>query len=168
MHSRFWKLQVPYLARHFRVITFDPRGNGASDRPASTEAYGPRMLARDAVAVLDAAGAEHCVAVVHCGSAQAGLLFATDNADRVRGALFFSPALPISPPLPERTGHSFDAQLDVYDGWAKTNRHYWAQDYKGFLEFFFAKCLSRRTAPSSSRTRSSGAWRPIPRRSCTR
>ena len=33
-HSRFWKLQVAYLARHFRVITFDPRGNGQSDRPA--------------------------------------------------------------------------------------------------------------------------------------
>ena len=26
IHSRFWKLQVPYLARHFRVVTFDPRG----------------------------------------------------------------------------------------------------------------------------------------------
>ena len=23
IHSRFWKAQVPYLARHFRVITFD-------------------------------------------------------------------------------------------------------------------------------------------------
>ena len=33
IHSRFWKLQVPYLARHFRVITFDGPGNGRSDRP---------------------------------------------------------------------------------------------------------------------------------------
>ncbi|HEX8037194.1 MAG TPA: hypothetical protein VF510_25290, partial [Ktedonobacterales bacterium] len=23
IHSRFWKAQVPYLARHYRVITFD-------------------------------------------------------------------------------------------------------------------------------------------------
>ena len=30
VHSRFWKLQVPYLARHFRVVTFDARGNGRS------------------------------------------------------------------------------------------------------------------------------------------
>ena len=37
VHSRFWKLQVPYLARHFRVVTFDPRGNGRSDRPASAD-----------------------------------------------------------------------------------------------------------------------------------
>ena len=27
VHSRFWKMQIPYLARHCRVLTFDPRGN---------------------------------------------------------------------------------------------------------------------------------------------
>jgi pimeloyl-ACP methyl ester carboxylesterase len=26
---------VPYLAREYRVITVDPRGNGRSDRPRS-------------------------------------------------------------------------------------------------------------------------------------
>ena len=25
--SRFWKAQVPYLSRHFRVVTFDGRGD---------------------------------------------------------------------------------------------------------------------------------------------
>jgi len=33
VHSRIWKMQIPYLARHARAITFDPRGNGRSDRP---------------------------------------------------------------------------------------------------------------------------------------
>ena len=43
VHSRFWKAQVPYLARHFRVITFDPRGSGRSDRPDTPAGYGPQQ-----------------------------------------------------------------------------------------------------------------------------
>jgi pimeloyl-ACP methyl ester carboxylesterase len=39
IHSRCWKAQIPYLARHCRVVTFDPRGNGRSDRPEDPEAY---------------------------------------------------------------------------------------------------------------------------------
>ena len=35
IHSRHWKMQIPYLARHCRVVTFDGRGNGRSDRPAA-------------------------------------------------------------------------------------------------------------------------------------
>src|SRR5260370_31202999 len=35
--SRHWKMQVPFLARDYRVITFDPRGNGRSDRCRSEE-----------------------------------------------------------------------------------------------------------------------------------
>ena len=31
--------------------------------------------------------------------------------------------------------------LAEYEGWAKTNRHYWDQDYRGYLEFFFGRCF---------------------------
>jgi pimeloyl-ACP methyl ester carboxylesterase/predicted glycosyltransferase len=141
-HSRFWKFQVPYLARHFRVVTFDPRGNGRSDRPQSADEYGPKILAQHALAVLDETGTEHCVLVVHCGSAGAALLLAAEHPQRIRGALFMSPALPLTPPLPERTGFPFDEELPTEEGWAKSNRHYWARDFRGYLEFFFDRCFS--------------------------
>ena len=38
VHSRQWKMQIPYLARYCRVLTFDGRGNGRSDRPGESDA----------------------------------------------------------------------------------------------------------------------------------
>jgi pimeloyl-ACP methyl ester carboxylesterase len=140
-HSRLWKGQVPYLAHHYRVVTFDPRGNGRSDRPGSPEDYGARITALDALAVLDATGTGDALAVAHCAAAGAALVLAAEHPERVRGALFMSPALPITPPLPERTGFPFDEERDSYEGWAKANSHYWAHGYRDYLEFFFGRCF---------------------------
>jgi pimeloyl-ACP methyl ester carboxylesterase len=61
--SRIWKSQVPYLARHHRVITFDPRGNGRSDRPTDPRLMADRQFVEDALQVLDATGTEQVVLV---------------------------------------------------------------------------------------------------------
>src|SRR5688572_33327332 len=61
IHSRQWKAQIPYLARHYRVVVFDGRGNGRSDRPAEPSAYDEREFAGDALAVLDATATERAV-----------------------------------------------------------------------------------------------------------
>src|SRR3954449_316542 len=74
IHSRFWKGQIPYLARHFRVVTFDGRGNGKSDRPADPEAYAEEEFADDALAVLDATGTEQAVLVSLSRGAERSLL----------------------------------------------------------------------------------------------
>ena len=46
IHSRQWKMQIPYLSRHCRVITFDGRGNGRSDRPTDAGSDTPRPSSR--------------------------------------------------------------------------------------------------------------------------
>jgi pimeloyl-ACP methyl ester carboxylesterase len=147
-HSRNWKGQVPYLARHFRVVTFDPPGNGRSDHPASAEQYALELEVERTLAVLDDAGVDRCVMVAHCAAAALGLLLAADHAERVAGALFMSPALPLTPPRPERTGFDFEAELPAYEGWAKSNRNYWQRDFRGYLEFFFSRCF---TEPHSTK-----------------
>src|SRR5215203_2563476 len=79
IHSRHWKMQIPYLARHCRVVTFDGRGNGKSDRPES--GYDEQEFAADALAVLDATSTERATLVSLSLGAQRALILATDHPD---------------------------------------------------------------------------------------
>src|SRR5215207_586329 len=140
IHSRHWKMQIPYLARHCRVLTFDGRGNGRSDRPAS--GYEEREFAADALAVMDATATDRAVLVSLSQGAQRALLLAADHAERVESAVFICPAVPLGEALPWRGEYSWADELDTDDGWAKYNRHYWLRDYRGFLEFFFSQMFT--------------------------
>ena len=148
VHSRHWKAQIPFLARHFRVVTFDGRGNGRSDRPQGAEAYTIREFAGDTLAVLDAAATERAVVVgVSCATLW-GVLLAAEHPERVAGAAFIGPAVPLAPPLPERAVYPFDERLETHEGWAKYNIHHWLRDYRDFLEFFVGKIF---TEPHSTK-----------------
>jgi pimeloyl-ACP methyl ester carboxylesterase len=58
-HAMHWKAQIPVLARQYRVITMDGRGNGRSGRPSDPAACTHRAYAGDVLAVLDEVGAGH-------------------------------------------------------------------------------------------------------------
>ena len=70
--SRVWKMQIPYFARYFRTITFDPPGNGRSERPAT--GYDHDRMADHTRAVLDAAGVERAALVCLSRGAWAGTI----------------------------------------------------------------------------------------------
>ena len=149
IHSRCWKMQIPYLARHCRVITFDPRGNGASDRPEEPEAYAEAEFAADALEVLDATATERAVVVGFSMGAQRALLLAANHPERVEGAVFIGPALPLGASTPRaRAVISFDEEHETYEGWHKYNRRYWLEHYADFLEFFFSQVF---TEPHSTK-----------------
>jgi pimeloyl-ACP methyl ester carboxylesterase/predicted glycosyltransferase len=148
VHSRIWKAQVPYLARHCRVITFDGRGNGRSSRPESAEAYSDREFVEDALAVMDATATVQAVLVSLSMGAYWALLLAAEHPERVTGAVFIGPSLPISPGHPQNIMYSFDEVLETDEGWARYNRHYWLKDYRGFLEFFMGQIF---TEPHSTK-----------------
>jgi pimeloyl-ACP methyl ester carboxylesterase len=148
IHSRLWKAQVPYLARHCRVITFDGRGNGQSSRPENADAYSDSEFVADALAVMDATATNQAVIVSLSAGANWALPLAAEHPERVTGAVFIGPALPLGPHHPWRTIYSFDEVLDTDEGWAKENRHYWLKDYRGFLEFFMSQIY---TEPHSTK-----------------
>ena len=51
-NTEWWYRQIPHLSRHFRVIAFDNRGAGRSDKPASD--YSIPMFANDTAGLMDA------------------------------------------------------------------------------------------------------------------
>ena len=141
--SRMWKMQVPYLARHFRVLTYDPRGNGRSDRPADRAAYDADRIVDDALAVMDATGTDEAVLVGLC----TGALWAHDAAaararprarpGRDRADPHARPAGHRPPPGPRLRG-----ELDTDEGWAKENRAYWKRDWEGYIRFYISQLAS--------------------------
>jgi len=154
IHSRHWKMQVPYLARHCRVLTFDGRGNGRSDRPTEPEAYAESEFAADALAVMDATQTPRAVIVGFSMGAHRGLLLAADHPERVQAAVFIGPNYPGGgQPVAERTLYSWEEELDTDEGWAKHNRHYWLRDYQGYLEFFMSRMF---TEPHSTKPAEDG------------
>ena len=149
IHSRQWKMQIPYLARHSRVITFDGRGNGRSDRPAEPEAYAESEFAADAIAVMNATATERAIIVGFSMGAQRALLLAANHPERVEAAVFIGASYQGGgEALPERTVYEWEDELETEEGWAKYNRWYWLRDYRGFLEFFFSQMF---TEPHSTK-----------------
>ena len=139
VHSRVWKAQIAYFARHYRVITFDGVGNGASDRSSDTARYSATEFAADALAVMDATQTPAATLIALSLGAVRALILAAAHPERVRSLAFIAPAVPLAAPHPERMVYSFTEALPTDEGWAKYNQHFWKKDFAAFLEFFFGK-----------------------------
>jgi len=146
VHSGQWKGQLPYLSRHWRVVTFDGRGNGRSDRPSGVEAYEDDRFVDDLVAVMDATGTERAVLVGLCtDGVWRSIRLAATCPQRVLGIVAFSVGVPrLTPAQPHyvAAAATFDQELPTYDGWSKLNRHFWRQDYADWSRFFFSEIVS--------------------------
>lgn len=144
IHSRFWKMQVPYLSRHFRVVTYDGPGNGTSGRSTDPDRYGADGYARDAAAVLDACGVDRAVLVGLSLGAKYGARFAWMYPERTLGLVMIGPSLHLDIGVPERKviAERFYERVEEPRGWEKYNVAYWYSDYTDFTEFFFAQCFS--------------------------
>ena len=143
VHSRFWKGQIAYLARHFRVVTYDGPGNGRSDRPLDAGPYGFEEQARAATAVLDATGTDQAVVVSLSMGAQWALWLMANRPERLLGSVFIGPSLDLGPGYEGRE-QPFEEPYTSTEGWAKYNRYYWLDHYQDFLEFFFSQCFTER------------------------
>ena len=151
VHARVWKAQIPYFARHFRVVCFDPRGNGRSDRPTTPAAYDEAEFAQDAVDVLDACGVDRAVVVALSRGAQRGMLLAAEHPERVAAMAFIGPWFPVSWAAgslryrllahPRLAPLAAKAPVTTR-GWGKLNPHYWRNGgYPDFVQWWAGQML---------------------------
>ena len=153
VHSRVWKMQIPYLARHHRVIVFDPRGNGRSDRPRTREAYAEKEFAQDAIDVLDATDTEQAFVVGLSRGTQRSLLVAAEHPERVLGLILVGPFFPVALTLASLKWRIMSSPRLVplvlrepitTRGWAKFNAPYIRRSYREFVEWFTARATQER------------------------
>ena len=156
VHKRFWKMQVPYLARHHRVVTYDGPGNGRSDRPLATAAYDHEAQIAYALAVLDASGTDRAVVVGLSYGANWALDLAANHRSRVLGTIIIDPSVRMASYGEERAAYMAvdgsrpdvepsrvpQVRSDPQSDWVKYNRAYWRDAYEDFLWFFLGQCFS--------------------------
>jgi pimeloyl-ACP methyl ester carboxylesterase len=98
-----WEPVVDGLAKSSEVLLFDNRGIGESDAPAGP--YSVRLMAEDAVAVLDAAGLERAHVLGTSLGGMVALQVALDRPERVDRLVLActTPGGPNAAPMPART-----------------------------------------------------------------
>jgi pimeloyl-ACP methyl ester carboxylesterase len=97
-----WRHQIPALAgAGFRLLVPDLRGFGRSGVPEATEAYAVDVLARDVLALIDAAGRDDAIVIGHDWGADVAWKTAWMHPERVSAVAGLSvPFIPRAPAPP--------------------------------------------------------------------
>ena len=172
VHSRVWKAQIPYFARHFRVDLLRPPRKRplrppARTSPRTTSGSSPRTRSTYwTPAEWTRAG------LVALSTWRAARASARRGASRARGGnRLHRPLVPGQPPVapcagafwPTRAWRALRSRPPLTTrGWGKFNPHYWAHGgYAGLRPVVGgARCCPSRTRRSRSRTQSRGRTTP--------
>ncbi|TNE37621.1 MAG: alpha/beta hydrolase [Alphaproteobacteria bacterium] len=156
VHSRIYKGQIPYFSDHFRVVTFDPRGNGKSGRPSTASDYNIDFMVEDALVILDETKTEKAIVF---GLSLGGLysaLLASYFPERVEALIACGTVMPLVPAHAHKDRASYEAKRDDYQGWQKFNEQYWLDHYEDFCAFFMSRLFCE--AHSTKQIEDGIAW----------
>ncbi len=144
VHSRHWKMQIHYFARHFRVLTMDGLGNGRSDRCRDPKRYEAAEFALDCLAVMDATDTERAAMASLSRGAQFLLELGRLAPERVTGAAFIGPLFPYTPShwsVLLRDVPTVVRRRTPFTWWGHLNPLAWPERYPEFAEWFISRCL---------------------------
>ena len=137
--SLIWKMQVPHLARFFRVITYDPPGIGGGERTEDPAAFELDRVVDYGIALLDHLDvATASVVGLSMGGAH-GLWMAGRYPERVTRLVAIAT---VPPEWAFGEDPTFWERRESYDGWEKKNAHYWREHYLEWITFFMEQVFS--------------------------
>lgn len=140
VHSRCWKMQVPYFARRgFRVVTFDGRGNGRSDRPE--RGYTAGHFAGDALAVCAEVGAQQTALLALSAGGRPAIQLAAEHPELVSQLVMIAPAIRLDGGG-RRGLDEFMNEPPNREGWNKYNAAHWREDFRDFTTWFIGEIFS--------------------------
>jgi pimeloyl-ACP methyl ester carboxylesterase/predicted glycosyltransferase len=143
-HSRIWKALIPFLARHYRVVTLDGRGNGKSGRPVEAAEHTSDANVADLLSVLDATETPSAVVIALCHANWWAVTLATAHPDRVEALIAIETGLPhlgTRQPHWDETAPHWDEIIENPTGWQLNNRHAFITQQRRWIEFFFGEQL---------------------------
>ncbi|MES2202346.1 MAG: alpha/beta hydrolase [candidate division FCPU426 bacterium] len=88
--AQIWSKQLEHFSKDHRVISFDPRGQGASDKPAS--GYSTQRRAQDLAEILDSLETQDAV-MIGWSLGALDLLRYLENGGKARAAVFVDNSL---------------------------------------------------------------------------
>ena len=136
VHSRAYKAQIPYFSEHFRCITYDPRGNGNSDKPADPEDHRLDLYVEDVIAVMDACDVDKAIFYGLSFSTRLVTILATYFPERTEAAVLVGSSLPLVPTYEYKSWEKWDKPSRGSENWDKYTRDYWRENYPDFTDFF--------------------------------
>ena len=136
VHSRMYKAQIPYFSEHFRCITWDPRGNGKSDRPVDPQAYRLKDYVDDTLAIMEETDTDKAIMFGLSLSTLPVAAIAAYHPDRIEAAIMVGTNSPLAETYDYKMYGKYDLELESHEGWEKYNRGYWRKNYSDFTDFF--------------------------------
>ncbi|MBM3119459.1 MAG: alpha/beta hydrolase [Chloroflexi bacterium] len=103
--SRSWEKQIPLFSQHYRVITFDLRGHGRSDKPLGP--YSIEQFAADAIELLRTLDIKSANLVGFSLGGMVGFQMAVEAPEKVKGLVAVNCC-------PEGSVRSFDDGIDCF------------------------------------------------------
>lgn len=147
VHSRIWKMQIPFLAQYGQVITFDPPGNGLGERVTDPAAFEYNRIVDQAVGLLDHLDILATDVLCFSRSCHYGLLLAASYPERLCRLILIGNG--VSTDFEPAKEPDFWQTKASYEGWEKRNGPYWLDHYEDWLSFFFGEmfCEAHSTKP---------------------